>query len=225
MLNFSEEFNGWLTQHGNGKSIPKNFRVNQTDFSFIPPDFAIQQNELEIMKLIEILEKHNCKNILEIGLGYFGSTHVLFREHFESVCTVEISIDRVKNFYFNAERHFGENYFKEKQSAFIVSNSNSVEAPQKLMKHLEQKNFKLFDALFIDGFHGYGTVLLDFLIYSNFVKKGGVIAFHDVSSSIEDSGVPKFIQDLKKINLNNVVDTYEEIIYSDDLGIGYFLKK
>lgn len=209
---------------GNGQSISSDFKIKQSDFSFIPPDFSIQQNESEIMNFIEILKKNDCKSLIEIGLGYYGSTHVLFREHFERVCTVEISIERVKSFYFRAEKFFGDGYFLGKNSSFIVANSNSAECVEKLINHLKNANFHLFDALFIDGFHGYGTALLDFLIFSNFVKPGGIIAFHDVKSSIENSGVPKLIEDLKNANFFNIKSSYSEIVYTEELGIGYFTK-
>lgn len=225
LFKFSSNFNSWLSEIGNGESIPADFKVNQSDFSFIPPDFSIQQNEIEIMKFIDVLKKNNCKKIIEIGLGYYGSTHVLFRENFETVCTLEISIERVKAFYFRAEKFFGDKYFSSKNSAFVVANSNSSEGAEKLIKYLKTVNFQFFDALFIDGFHGYGTVLLDFLIYSNFVKRGGIIGFHDVNSSIENSGVAKLIKELKSYNFANINGSYREIIESEDLGIGYFIKE
>jgi predicted O-methyltransferase YrrM len=225
MIKFSETFNEWLKLCGNKSSIPEDFVLDQSNYSFFPPDFAIQQNEQEIMEFIKVLKEKKCESILEIGLGYYGSTHVLFREYFKSVVTIELSLERVKSFFYKAENFFGKSYFGNGSSKLIVADSNSVLGSKKVMDVLGNSDNEFFDAIFIDGFHRFETVLLDFLIYSNFVKKNGVIAFHDVASNIEDSGVPKLMNILKNGVLKNLVGDYSEIIYSKYLGIGYFIKK
>jgi len=98
-VQFSDNFLKWLSLCGNKSSIPSDFILDQSDFSYFPPDFGIQQNEQEILEFIQVLKDNNCRNILEVGLGYYGSTHVLFREHFKSVVTIELSLERVKSFF------------------------------------------------------------------------------------------------------------------------------
>ena len=225
MEKFSESFNEWLKLCGNHSSIPESFELDQSNYSLFPPDFAIQQNEQEIMKFIEVLKLKKCESILEIGLGYYGSTHVLFREYFKSVVTIELSLERTKSFFYKAENFFGKSYFGNGNSKLIVADSNSVLGSKKVLDVLKSSNSEFFDAIFIDGFHGFETVLLDFLIYSNFVKENGVIAFHDVASNIEDSGVPKLMDVLKNGVLKNLVRDYSEIVHSEYLGIGYFIKR
>jgi len=225
MNNFSESFNEWLRLCGNKSSIPADFVLDQSNYSLFPPDFAIQQNEQEIMEFIKVLKEKKCESILEIGLGYYGSTHVLFREYFKSVVTIELSLERVKTFFYKAENFFGKSYFGNGNSKLIVADSNSVLGSKKVLDVLKSSNSEFFDAIFIDGFHGFETVLLDFLIYSNFVKENGVIAFHDVASNIEDSGVPKLMDVLKNGVLKNLVRDYSEIVHSEYLGIGYFIKR
>ena len=39
---------------------------------------------------------------------------------------------------------------------------------------------KLADVLFIDGDHSYEGARMDFEMYSKLVRKGGIIAFHDI---------------------------------------------
>jgi len=225
MNNFSESFNEWLRLCGNKSSIPADFVLDQSNYSLFPPDFAIQQNEQEIMEFIKVLKEKECESILEIGLGYYGSTHVLFREYFKSVVTIELSLERVKTFFYKAENFFGKSYFGNGNSKLIVADSNSVLGSKKVLDVLKSSNSEFFDAIFIDGFHGFETVLLDFLIYSNFVKENGVIAFHVVASNIEDSGVPKLMDVLKNGVLKNLVRDYSEIVHSEYLGIGYFIKR
>ena len=55
--------------------------------------------------------------------------------------------------------------------------------------------------LFIDGDHSYDGVKKDFALYSPLVKREGIIAFHDIAPSPNDSGkngVPKFWVEIRK---------------------------
>ena len=55
------------------------------------------------------------------------------------------------------------------------------------------------DFLFIDGDHSYAGVKQDFEFYSRFVKRGGLIGFHDIyhRSMQPDIEVHKFWDELK----------------------------
>jgi predicted O-methyltransferase YrrM len=63
------------------------------------------------------------------------------------------------------------------------------------------------DFLFIDGDHSYEGVKKDFEIYSSLVRKGGIIAFHDIvpdyytrygiRTPSYTGGVPKFWNEIK----------------------------
>lgn len=222
---FSEKMNEWLSTCGNKSSIPKDFLFDYSKTSMFPPDFAIQQNENEIMEFVGVLKKYNVKNVLEIGLGSYGSTHVLFRENFEQVTTIELSLERVRSFFQKVGTFFGEGYFASHRSNLLVADSNSSSAAIKILEVLEQHEIDHFDAIFIDGFHQFDHVLLDFLIYYNFVKKGGVIAFHDIKNRIEGAGVPKLVEIIRHGPFREMVAEYTEIFHSDHLGIGYFIKK
>jgi predicted O-methyltransferase YrrM len=222
-MQFSTHFKDWLVSQGNPLSVPSNY-LDPQDFSGFPPNFAIQQNEQEILELVGVFQKSNCQNILEIGLGYYGSTHILFREYFRTVTTVEISMERARSFYTQANLHFGPEFFSGKKSSLIVADSNSPNAAKKLIQALEHLPFSSFDALFIDGLHTYDNVMLDFLIYSNFVKRSGIIAFHDILNPIENSGSPRFVSDLRTGKVPSTLSNYTEILHSKSLGIAYFTK-
>ena len=64
MNNFPESFNQWLSLCGNKSSIPADFVLDQSNYSLFPPDFAIQQNEQEIMDFIKVLKEKKCESIL-----------------------------------------------------------------------------------------------------------------------------------------------------------------
>jgi predicted O-methyltransferase YrrM len=72
---------------------------------------------------------------------------------------------------------------------------------------------KTIDFLFIDGDHSYKAVKSDFENYSKFVRKGGIIAFHDI---IYSEGVNRIWNEVK-----NKGKSYRELIKdSNSLGIG-----
>ena len=68
------------------------------------------------------------------------------------------------------------------------------------------------DFLFIDGDHRYDAIKQDFNMYSPLVRKGGMIAFHDIAENEE--GGPRFWNEIKNKYKS------EEIITSKDMGIG-----
>jgi len=53
------------------------------------------------------------------------------------------------------------------------------------------------DFLFIDGDHTYEGVRADFMMYSPFVRDGGLIAFHDVAESGGSREVHRLWEELK----------------------------
>lgn len=54
-------------------------------------------------------------------------------------------------------------------------------SPGTLSSVLEILKGKKLDALFIDGDHSYSGVKRDFEIYAPLVRKGGLVAFHDIA--------------------------------------------
>jgi len=68
------------------------------------------------------------------------------------------------------------------------------------------------DFLFIDGDHTYEGVRRDFEMYSPLVRRGGVVAFHDVVPGSPEyvGGVPRFWNEIKsKYNYLEVVKRLE----------------
>jgi predicted O-methyltransferase YrrM len=76
------------------------------------------------------------------------------------------------------------------------------------------------DFLFIDGDHSYEGVKKDWEMYSPLVRKGGLIAFHDIAPNY-DSGSRKFYNEIK--------DGFEHVEFVEDaeqdiMGIGVLRK-
>ena len=137
--------------------------------TFISP---IQIRE-EIKNLLLILDKAKPKVILEIGTAR-GGTLFLFSNIAHEEATL-ISVD----LYQTIEKRILFRYIgKEKQKIFLIQgDSHSIETLRKIEGILRDDKV---DFLFIDGDHSYEGVKKDFEMYSPLVRKGGIIAFHDI---------------------------------------------
>jgi predicted O-methyltransferase YrrM len=75
------------------------------------------------------------------------------------------------------------------------------------------------DFLFIDGDHSYEGVKMDFEMHSPLVKKGGLIAFHDVAVQPPETGceVNRFWNEIKrKYEYIEIVENWDQ----KEAGIG-----
>lgn len=156
--------------------------------------YKAAQNKGELVELIKILRKEKIKRVLEIGVDS-GGTLKLWRELVGPRGTV-IGVDVNEN--------------KIDEAVYIRGNSHDIEIVKKVKKELKGKKV---DFLFIDGDHSYYGVKMDFDYFKRFVKKGGLIGFHDIKQ--KGIGVPKFWNEIKK-NFKSMEFYMEE----DILGIG-----
>ena len=207
----------WVSKVGTERYIPRNY-VDDIDNTFsLSENFGIQQVKTEIYQFIDILLKQKkAKNCLEIGLGSYGSTHFLWRLIFEKTITIEHQKDRIFRFTENMNKFHKKFVLNDLKSRFVFGLSNDATSVEKVDKILDGKKLNL---LFIDGDHNYKNVLCDWLLYKNFVEKGGIIAFHDCIANDDSYGVPKL---LKKINLFDNRIKLNTIIDSKNFGIAYY---
>jgi cephalosporin hydroxylase len=153
----------------------------------------------ELIEFLKILHKMELKRIIEIGTAK-GGMIFLFSKIVSRDAKI-ISIDLPKG-------PFGGGYSflrillyklfieKDKKIYFLRMNSHDEKTLKKVEKIL---NGKKVDLLFIDGDHTYDGVKKDFEMYKKFVKKGGFIVFHDITSHIFDEKVEvyKFWNEIK----------------------------
>jgi len=127
----------------------------------------------EIKSLLLILDKVKPKVILEIGTSR-GGTLFLFSYITYKDATL-ISVDLNQHLWV---RILLEYILKGKQKIFLIQgDSHSIETLRKIEGILRDNKV---DSLFIDADHSYEGVKKDFEIYSPLVRKGGIIAFHDI---------------------------------------------
>ena len=147
----------------------------------------------EITALLKIIHELKPRRVLEIGTAR-GGTLFLF-SHVAAPDAVLISVDL--GGYPVLRMPFYKSFGKPTQKIYLLrEDSHSFTTLEKVKKILAGDPL---DFLFIDGDHTYEGVKRDFEMYSPLVRKGGVIAFHDiVTNDIPNIDVPKFWKEIKE---------------------------
>jgi cephalosporin hydroxylase len=122
------------------------------------------QTHEELNDLLLELEAFNIQHILEIGVHLGGSIKV-WQEVFKPEILMGIDGKITPDFQAIDGVHKVEGY----------SQTNEIFNAVKDILH-----DKLLDFIFIDGSHYYNDVKTDFQMYKELVIPGGVVAFHDV---------------------------------------------
>lgn len=180
------------------------------------------QIRYEIIKFLELVVKLKPKTILEIGTAK-GGTLFLFTRIADLNATI-ISIDLpggpFGGGYPKWKIPFYKSFARKGQKIFLIRGDSHDLTTLKKVK-LILANRKI-DFLFIDGDHTYEGVKKDFEMYSPLVKKGGIIAFHDiVPGPVKHvGGVPRFWREIRnKYNYIEIVRDWKQGGYG--IGIIY----
>ncbi|MCL4482643.1 MAG: class I SAM-dependent methyltransferase [Bacteroidetes bacterium] len=123
------------------------------------------QSHWELNQLLIGLDEIDIKNVLEIGIHRGGSLGV-----WKKIFNPKILIGVDNNLLPETREIFEDDFLVEgmSQDQSTVDRVKSILGENKI------------DFLFVDGGHLYKEILGDFKIYSNLVRPGGVIGFHDV---------------------------------------------
>ena len=213
----------WVQQRGSGHYIPADFvSTADSDFS-LPEDHGIQQVREEIRDFALFLLGHQrTHRALEIGLGYFGSTHFLWRQIFDHISTIEYQKDRIFGFRENCRKFFGEHVLSDGISSFFFGYSSATGTLKSVTEYFKKQG--PLDMLFIDGDHRYEGVLADWLLYKHLVSPGGIVAFHDAASGISEAGVPRLLRELSEGSIDGIKRNIQRIVRSRDCGIAYYIQ-
>lgn len=175
------------------------------------------QNKDEIAALFKVVEQIRPRTVIEIGTGW-GGTLFLFAT-VASPDAILISIDLPSSLFGRGYPEWKDSLYRsfarDRQKIELVRGNShqasSVEAVERVLRNRQ------VDVLFIDGDHTYEGVKKDFELYSPMMRKGGLIAFHDITPSLNNSEieVPQFWNELR--------DAYENLeikFQQDEAGIG-----
>ena len=175
----------------------------------------------EYEELLSIYSKLKPKNVLEIGslLGFSLKHFLHYAENGATVISVDLPVRdfcgpmdyRVQEQEHNYSVEWPKWAKQNKIKLYLIKGMSQWELSLEQVKSITSE----LDFLFIDGNHMYEYVKKDFEMYSPLVKKGGIVALHDIAEN-EEGGVFNYWNELKK-NYK-----HQEILHSDkkEKGIG-----
>jgi len=174
-------------------------------------DVQSTQNYYEVASLCERIKQLQPKTILEIGVDKGGSMNLFL--NFAPEDALYVGVDNQTQFVIPKE-HSQEKILIEADSLL----DSTVTKVKEVIGIME------VDFLFIDGNHEEEAVKSDYAKYSPLVRKGGLIAFHDINTSLNQEhckGIKKLWQELKETNkTEEFINTEAEVHF----GIGLLIK-
>lgn len=176
-------------------------------------DCRASQNKVELKWLSTMLLEQPRKVVLEIGAWRGYSMEVWFKLlRPEFLISIENDAEVLE--FLDGRIARGELSYITPEPIIIRGTSY---APEIVSNVIHMLGGRQLDFLFIDGDHRYDAVKKDFEAYAPLVKKGGIIAFHDVGlegQKWDEAGVQvkKFFNEVKK--------DYKHAQYQDEEGKG-----
>lgn len=153
----------------------------------------------EISKLTAELEKLKPKNALEIGTANGGTLFLLCRlaDPQARIMSVDLPEGKFGGGYPAWKTKLYKKFALPEQELDLVrGDSHLPESFEMVKSHFDGAEL---DYLFIDGDHSYEGVKQDYEMYSPLVRKGGIIAFHDiVEHKSSDCKVNEFWREVKQ---------------------------
>ncbi len=153
----------------------------------------------ETKGLLTILGRLMVKNILEIGTA-LGGTLFLFSKigaDHGKIISIDLPGGRFGAGYPEWRMSFYKSFAHKNQKIYLLRvDSHDISTVRKVKDILGGEEL---DFLFIDGDHAYEGVRKDFETYGRLVRKGGVIALHDIAPHPPETGceVHKFWREIK----------------------------
>lgn len=183
--------------------------------SVLHQPFMAQQKWTELSRLLQLLDKERPINILELGVFKGGTimawTHVADKS--AQIIGVDLPNGRYGGGFTSEEAERIKRLALYNQNIELLALDSHKESTINRVK-----KYGLFDFIFIDADHTYEGVKQDFEGYFPLLRKGGIIALHDIveHTNYHDVKVHVFWNELKQRFIN-----YEEFIdlsYPTDHG-------
>ncbi|MBI3881371.1 MAG: class I SAM-dependent methyltransferase [Verrucomicrobia bacterium] len=179
----------------------------------------LKQNMTELLGLVNLLRKQKLQRVCEIGT-FKGGTLFIWCQLAAPDAQI-ISLD-LPGPYNEKHREFFDSFRQPGQRLDqLLGSSHEADVRERFKQTLGNAEL---DFLFIDGDHSYDGVRKDYEFYSRFVRRGGVIGFHDIVRRDEQPWleVHKFWAELKTKH------RHEEFIETTSdrrkIGIGVLFK-
>ncbi len=185
--------------------------------------YEMYSEHLKIFSAISL--KNNIKNILEIGT-YDGFNCLILNKLFPLAKIDTIDLARDDNEYKNLYNRDNElkNIEINKTRLNNLNKSNKINFYEKNSLKLILENEKKYDLIWIDGFHGAPTVIVDIVNSLRLINSDGTILIDDVFfhgetySAYQSDAALKTITCLKNANLINYSLFYKRLDKKDNLN-------
>ena len=161
--------------------------------------FKAKQLRNELMTLGELIAELRPECALEIGTSQGGT--LLFLTRLASPQATIVSVDlpggRFGGGYSAKRKRFYQRFARRRQRLHLIQGDSHSSDVLALAKAALAE--APLDYLFIDGDHTYEGVKRDFELYSPLVRRGGIIAFHDIAEHPPEVGceVDRFWDQIK----------------------------
>jgi predicted O-methyltransferase YrrM len=172
----------------------------------------------EILNMAQIVKKLEPKTVVEIGTSRGGTFFIWARLAAADAHLVSIDLPGGENIwaYPRWKEPFYRRFASKRQHIDLLrGDSQKPEMVDRLRAVLKGAPI---DFLFIDADHAYEGVKKDFELYSPLVRKGGVIAFHDIALHAPISNCR--VKDLWDEVKTNPRFRYEEFVENAGQGWG-----
>jgi predicted O-methyltransferase YrrM len=158
----------------------------------------ITQVKSEAEQFVSIVEGLKARTYVEIGTSFGGTLFLMTRVLEEDGTLVGVDLPGRLGGYGNWRNPIYRSFARGRQTIRLVKSDSHV--PETLQQVKEALRGQEVDVLFIDGDHSYEGVKKDFEMYSPLVRKGGIVAFHDVAWHAPEthSEAHKFWEEIKK---------------------------
>ncbi len=160
--------------------------------------WGIEQNSHELATFLVRMQELGVQSVLEIGTGYKGGlSRFLAHDMGWDVWSVDI----------NAYHHV----FPGVHYILLGSEQN----PNPIRAYCREEGY---DLIFIDGDHGYRSLINDYAHYHESGKK--VVAFHDTAGLRGCEGVRQFLDERPSYSLKDAI-LHEVVADNNPAGIGW----
>lgn len=170
------------------------------DFSLKHAAICPQQMRSEFLEFAHIVANVRPRAAVEIGTYRGGTLFVIARlaAPDATIISVDLPTTTLGPLVRSAQAPILNRFIRERQKLHLLrENSHETETVLRISDILAGQKL---DLLFIDGDHSYAGVKSDFEMYSPLVRKGGLVAFHDIAGEnpfSDPSGVNNFWGEVK----------------------------
>ena len=174
----------------------------------------------ELAPLIRILRRRTLLTVVEIGTFKGGTMWLWCQMANDDANIISIDLKPTTKTEKRIAKYLYGLAVENQKVSLVRGDSGDIETKHQLIDKLGPSKI---DFLFIDGNHSYRAVKRDFELYSPLVRKGGLVAFHDIlyHPNFPETQVDKYWNELRsKYKFREFIDLEDKRGWGQWGGIG-----